>query len=111
MTTLTATQLLTLRRRVGDTTAPQDLTDSEIDALYLDVTLGASSLDRTTYFYIQERLGIAVNSVAVSNPMGGITRNQKPEQLERLLTYWGIQTGLWLPQIGEGGIAAWSENE
>lgn len=110
MTTLTTTQILLLRRRAGDTTAPQDLADNEVDALYTDATLGNFSLNSTTYYYVQERMGIAVNSVAVSNPMGGITRNQKYEQLERLLAYWSTITGINQPPINEGGFEEWDQN-
>lgn len=103
--TISVPDLATIRRRTGDKTAPQDLTDAEIDAIYTDVDLGNSDLDRTTFYVVRERLGVAVNSTAISNPTGGITRNQKFEQLERLLKYWGGVAGLGGEDLSVGVLS------
>lgn len=106
--TITPSDLSAVRRRSGDSNAPYDLTNDDIDAIYVSTAQGNLDLNRTTYFVLLERLGIATNAVAISNPMGGITRNQKFEQIWRLLQYWSELTGLGLDEFGGSGFAEWS---
>lgn len=108
--TISIPDLTTVRRRTGDYSAPYDLTDDAIDAIYIDVAQGNFSVDRTTFFVLRERLGLATNAVAISNPMGGITRNQKFEQIWKLLMYWGEKTGLDVDDFSGSGFAEWSLN-
>lgn len=108
MTTITATDLATVRRLSGDYTQPYDLTDAEIDAIYTSSASGSSDLYRTAFFVAEQRWGIATNAIAVSNPMGGLSRNQKFDQIWRALTYLGEKTGLYGDSAREGGFAGWS---
>lgn len=108
--TIADNDLLTIRRRTGDAAPPYDLEDEDIDAIYSDPAQGNSSLDRTTVYVLRERLGIATNAVAISNPTGGITRNQKFDQIERLLNKWMELTGIWLDDFSGSGFAEWSLN-
>lgn len=110
MTTITTPDLATVRRRTGDYSAPHDLDDDAIDAIYADTSRGNLDINRTTVYVLYERLGIATNAVAISNPMGGITRNQKFEQIWRLLQFWSEQTGIGLDDFGGSGFAEWSLN-
>lgn len=108
--TISIPDLAAVRRRTGDHSAPYDLTDGDINAIYINVAQGNLDLNRTTYFVLRERLGIATNAVAISNPMGGITRNQKFEQIWRLLQYWSGITGIDLDDFSGSGFAEWSLN-
>lgn len=108
--TISTTDLSAVRRRTGDSSVPYDLTDDDIDAIYTSVSEGNLNLDRTTFYVLRERLGMATNAVAISNPMGGITRNQKFEQIWRLFKYWGEITGLDIDDFGGSGFAEWSLN-
>lgn len=110
--TISATDLATVRRRTGDSSAPYDLQDSDIDAIYVDTDHGNLDLNRTAFYVLLERWGMAANAVAISNPMGGITRNQKFEQIERLLLRYSAITGIPLniDNLGESGFAEWSLN-
>lgn len=108
MATITAADLATVRRRTGDNSAPYDLSDDEIDDIYVATNFGNQSLDRTTYFVLRERLGIATNAVAISGTSGGITRNQKFEQIWRLLQKWSEITGIDIDDMSGSGYAEWS---
>jgi hypothetical protein len=108
--TISTPDLSAVRRRTGDNSAPYDLTDDDIDAIYASVSEGNLSLDRTTFFVLRERLGLATNAIAVSNPMGGMQRNQKFDQIWRLFKYWGEITGLDVDDFSGSGFAEWSLN-
>lgn len=108
MATITAADLATVRRRTGDANQPYDLDDNAVDAIYVAAAQGNLDLDRTTFYVLRERLGVATNAVAISNPMGGITRNQKFEQIWRLLQYWSEITGIGLDDFSGSGYAEWS---
>jgi hypothetical protein len=106
---ISAADLATVRRRSGDKPTPQDLTDVEIGAIYDDTTRGNLNLNRTTFYVLLERLGLATNAVDVTNPMGSITRNQKYQQIWKTLQTYSAITGivLTIDMIGEGGFAEW----
>jgi hypothetical protein len=108
---ISAADLATVRRRSGDSNQPYDLTDAEVNLVYLDTDLGNEDLNRTIFYVLWERVGIATNAVAISNPIGGITRNQKFEQIWRLLQKYSAITGIALTTdlVGEGGFAEWGE--
>lgn len=110
MTTITAANLATVRRRSGDSNQPYDLTDAEVDAVYTDTTRGNLDLRMTAFYVLLERLGVATNAVAISNPSGGITRNQKFDQIMRLLQlfYPAELEALGGNIFGESGFAEWS---
>lgn len=108
--TISSTDLSAIRRRTGDSSAPYDLADTDIDAIYTSASEGNLSLDRTTFFVLRERLGIATNAVAISGTSGGITRNQKFDQIWRLFKYWGEITGLDIDDFSGSGFAEWSLN-
>lgn len=106
--TISFPDLAAVRRRAGDSSAPYDLRDDEIDAIYADTAQGNLDLNRTTFFVLRERLGIASNAVAISGTSGGITRNQKFDQIWRLLQYWSRITGIDLDDFSGSGFAEWS---
>ena len=101
--------LATVRRRSGDKPTPQDLTDAEIGAIYDDTARGNSNLNRTIFYVLLERWGLATNAVDVTNPMGSITRNQKFSQIWKALQLYSTLTGipLTVDVVGEGGFAEW----
>ncbi len=113
MTTITAADLATVRRRSGDNNnSPYDVQDSEIDAIYVDTMRGNLNLRSTSFYVLIERLGIATNAVAVSSPLGGSTRNQKFDQIMRLLqTFYASELAAFdYSNLGESGFAEWSLN-
>lgn len=108
--TITTPDLAAVRRRTGDSSAPYDLDDAAIDAIYVSATLGNLSLDRTTVYVLRERWGKASNDIPFNGTMGGIIRNPKFDQIERLLKYWSELTGIGLDDFGGSGFAEWSLN-
>lgn len=92
--TLTPAQINTLRRRTGATTT--DLSDDEINALYIDTSLGNLDLSNTTYYVITELLGAASLLVSKSNEVDNLSIQSSEvfDHLEKLLAYWGGVTGL-----------------
>ena len=92
MTTISADQLAQVRAQSGDTTATYDVSDLEVQRLF---TLAADDLDLTTVYVLRQRLGKAVDEIAVSS-IDGMSRqgNQKYDQIERLLKYWEDKAGV-----------------
>ena len=108
---MTAAELATVRRRIGDNLTTYALSDTELNAIYDSTTTGNSDLNRTTYFALLELWGMAIGLVDKSNEVDSLSlsSSQKFDHLEKLLTYWGGVTGLgnvYDPAIAEGGLAA-----
>lgn len=109
---MTAAQILTIRRRVGDnntdnaTPPAYELSDTVLNAIYDDSTLGDSDIDRTTVWAIVERLGMAVNHVSSSGELSSKQHNQKYEQLERLLDKWLTLTGISITATSSISVVA-----
>lgn len=100
--TISTPDLNTIRRRIGDTEKSPVLSSAVIDALYVSDSQGRQDVDRTTFFALQELVGMAVNLFAISDPVlnnSTAQRNQVYEQRERLLAYWGRITGLGLSGV------------
>lgn len=99
MGTLTPFQYAYLRDMIGDDRAANDgsyeLSDNTLDNIYTDVAQGNFDMTRTIVWALRRRLGKAINDVAISSETGGSTqRNQKQEQIRRLLEYWEGVTGI-----------------
>jgi hypothetical protein len=93
---MSAPDLATVRRRIGDTAAVPDLSDAVLNALYDSSTLGKSDLARTTYYAILELLGLAIVSIDVSDPTlpSSASFSQKYDHLKEMLALWGGVTGI-----------------
>lgn len=97
---LDATQTLIIRRRIGDNKTDQDLSDTVLDAIYDDTTLGNSDMNRTTVWALRERWGMAINDTDISQQLGASDRySQKPEQIKELLDYWEALTGMGSSEV------------
>lgn len=94
MTALTTLQKSMCRADIGDMNLPYDVDDSMLQSLFDDSTLANGSLTKLRVYALRQRRGIAVNATGVTNQYGGVSRNQKLEQIERLLTYWENFTGV-----------------
>jgi len=109
MADLTAPQILTIRRRIGDNktdnSSAYELSDATIEAIFDDATMGDSDMLKTTVWCLRERLGMAVNGVALSGELGNASHNQKFEQIERLLAFWEDRAGMTGGAISTGSLA------
>lgn len=106
---MTTAQRATVRRRTS--ASATEMSDTELDAIYDDTTMGNSSLDYTTYYVLREMLGVVASAIDVSNQVDvmSIKSSQRFDHLLKLLDYWGIVTGLGVLMdfaIAAGGIAA-----
>lgn len=97
--TISAADLATVRQQSGDTVVDYDVSDVQIDAIYVDTAQGNLNLWRTAYYVAVRRYGIAVNQVSLSGEFGNAQHNQQFDQLERLIKFLGGMSGL-----GFGGI-------
>lgn len=94
MTTLTTLQIQMCRADIGDTSTPYEVDDVMLQALFDDSTLANGDLKKLRVYALRQRRGKAVNSTGLTNQFGGVSRNQKLEQIERLLAYWESVTGV-----------------
>lgn len=85
---------------VADTNGAYEVSDVTIQAIYDDVNRGDSDLDATIYYVLRRRLGLAVNLVNESGELSNAQKQQKFENIMKLLTLWGGITGLTVETRG-----------
>ena len=105
---LTADEISYIRQNSGDNDTTPEVSNATLQVIYDSTTEGMSSLDRTVYFVIRRRLGLAAALVATSTPdiPSSVSANQKFEQLERLMKLWAGITGI----VGGGGVVIGSSS-
>lgn len=92
MAVLLTWQIREVRDATGDYDYPYDVDDIHMQELYENQA--DNDLDILKVLVLRIRLGRAVNSISSGNETGTTaSRNQKFEQLERLLKYWEARTG------------------
>lgn len=117
MTTMTAPQLLTIRRRTGDTAATPLLTDTEIDTIYLDTTLGNRDMASTTYFALLDLYGLTLALIDKSNQVDNlfVKSSQQSDHYAKAIEFWGKQSGqtdiILSMGIAEGGVTLGTPND
>lgn len=96
MATLTIPQYLYIRQNSGDNEVTHEVDDDAVQDIYDDTAQGNSNLNRTVYYVILRRYGLAAALVSVTTQQTGTSSasNQKFDQLERLLKLWGTITGI-----------------
>lgn len=103
MTALTSSQIAAVRADTGDHESPYEITDTELQSIFDDTAQAAGNLELLRVYVLRRRLGKAVNDIA-SQGENQITaqRQQKFDQIMRLLAYWEKRTGA---TSGQGGTA------
>lgn len=110
MTTLTAAQIADFRLLVGEGCTKDDLSDQQIDALYVKAAakgLGEDETEGLTVVYIIRRLlGIASRKVDVGSDIQRESRSQWFDHLQDLLKIYEKQAGLGgvKPVLGAIGL-------
>jgi hypothetical protein len=98
MADLSAAQLLTIRRRIGDNkldnASAYELPDATIEAIFDDTTMGDSDLLKTTVWCLRERWGMAINLVTLTGEFGNAKHVEKQEAIKKLLDYWEGVAGM-----------------
>jgi hypothetical protein len=91
---ISAPDIATIRRRTSAT--EDELPDDAISAIYASTSLGNSDLALTTYYVLEELLGVLANLVDQSGEVDSlsISKSQRWDHIEKLLAYWGGKTGL-----------------
>ena len=102
MATLSASQLLSLRKKIGDhdpTTADEyDLSDPEIQAVYDNNN--SDEID-TIVELLETRLAMWINTTdAISDTGGSTIKSQKVKHIRSLLDYYNKKAGSGLFTIG-----------